>query len=195
MIAFSHTERDLVATHDFNDLRRTRAAKNQNLFRYVNERVESIAKYYNLGDPLEFICECADLDCSERLQMRLREYEAVRGVSTHFAIAVGHEIPEVERVVERATGYLVVEKMGVAWRLGRGKARSSANRAGAMRPRAEGPSDPVVQRARIVLQAVGETIADLQGRPDNANWEEQIRALEAMRNRLVAELTAAESAA
>ena len=64
-----------------------------------------------------------------------------------------------------------------------------------MRPRAEGPSDPVVQRARIVLQAVGETIADLQGRPDNANWEEQIRTLEAMRDRLVAELTDAESAA
>jgi hypothetical protein len=103
-----------VATHDFNDLRGTRAAKNQNLFRYVNERVESIAKSYNLGDPLEFVCECADLGCSERLQLRLREYEAVREYPTHFVIAEGHEIPEVERVVERATGYMVVEKIGVA---------------------------------------------------------------------------------
>ena len=64
-----------------------------------------------------------------------------------------------------------------------------------MSTRAEWPSDPLVQRARVLLQAVDETIADLQDRPDAAQWEEQIRTLEAMRDGLVAELTDAESAA
>jgi len=46
-----------------------------------------------------------------------------------------------------------------------------------------------------VIQAVNETIADLRNRPDSAMWADQIRTLEAMRERLVAELAAAENAA
>jgi hypothetical protein len=33
---------------------------------------------------------------------------------THFPIKVGHELPEIERVVETGDGYVVVEKKGVA---------------------------------------------------------------------------------
>jgi hypothetical protein len=103
-----------VATQDFNDLRRMRAAKNQNLFRNVNERVEKVAESFNLdGEQLDFICECANTDCAERLHMTTGEYEAVRRVPTYFAIADGHEVPDVEKVVERASRYLVVEKIGV----------------------------------------------------------------------------------
>jgi uncharacterized protein (DUF2267 family) len=57
------------------------------------------------------------------------------------------------------------------------------------------PPDPRFQRARVVIQAVNETIADLQSRHDSAKWAEQITTLETMRDRLVAELTAAENAA
>jgi hypothetical protein len=60
---------------------------------------------------------------------------------------------------------------------------------------AKEPPDAILQRARIVIQAVNETIADLRDRPDSALWADQIRTLEAMRERLVAELAAAEDAA
>ena len=57
------------------------------------------------------------------------------------------------------------------------------------------PPDPTLQRARVVLEAVNETIADLQGRRDGPRWAGQIRTLETIRDRLIAEITAAENAA
>jgi hypothetical protein len=102
-----------MSTDNLNDLRRIRAAKNQSLFREVNERVEDIAKTFNLDDrQLDFICECAHTDCTESLRLSVTEYEALRRVPTHFAIAPGHEIPDVEHVVERTSRYVVVAKIG-----------------------------------------------------------------------------------
>jgi hypothetical protein len=57
------------------------------------------------------------------------------------------------------------------------------------------PPDPILERTRVVIQAVNETLAELRRRPDVGRWAEQITTLEAMRGRLVAELTAAENAA
>jgi hypothetical protein len=39
------------------------------------------------------------------------DYEAVRGQSTHFLVTSGHELLEVERVVDRRDGFTVVEKI------------------------------------------------------------------------------------
>jgi hypothetical protein len=55
--------------------------------------------------------------------------------------------------------------------------------------------NPIFQRARVMIQAVNETIADLRTRSDSGRWAEQIRTLEAMHERLAAELAAAENAA
>jgi hypothetical protein len=97
------------------DLRGERAATNQSLFREVNERVEDIAKALGLQqESVDFICECAHKECPERLEMTVAEYEAVRRVPTHFAVAEGHELPDVERVVNRTSRYNVVAKFGVA---------------------------------------------------------------------------------
>jgi hypothetical protein len=38
------------------------------------------------------------------------EYEAVRRDPMHFAVVGGHETPDVETVVERREGYVVIEK-------------------------------------------------------------------------------------
>jgi hypothetical protein len=57
------------------------------------------------------------------------------------------------------------------------------------------PPGPILERTRVVIQAVNETLAELRQRPDVGRWAEQITTLEAMRDRLVAELTAAENAA
>lgn len=97
------------------DARADRAARNEALFRRVNERVEEVNKAFEsiLGDA-DFFCECADVGCMETIRMTLREYEALREVSTHFVVKPGHVLPENERLVEERVGYAVVEKIGEA---------------------------------------------------------------------------------
>jgi hypothetical protein len=81
----------------------------------VNERVEEVNKAFDsILDEADFFCECADINCMEKIEMTRREYEKLRDVSTHFAVKLGHVLPEEERVVEERAGYLVVEKVGHA---------------------------------------------------------------------------------
>lgn len=91
-----------------------RLAGNESLFREVNERVAEVAEHYveveSTADRVEFTCECGSATCTEAVALTLAEYEALRAVPTHFAVVPGHERPEIERVVERYAGYLVVEK-------------------------------------------------------------------------------------
>lgn len=97
------------------DLRRVRAAKNQSVFRDVNERIEKISQGVDLDTAMhDFLCECAYVTCQERMAMTEAEYEAVRRVPTHFVVKPGHEIEDVEEVVDRTERYVVVVKLGVA---------------------------------------------------------------------------------
>ena len=93
--------------------REERLAANETLFRDVNERVADVAEEFvevESTDPVEFTCECGRATCTKQIALTLVEYEALRTVSTHFAVVPGHEQPEIERVVERHPNYLVVEK-------------------------------------------------------------------------------------
>src|SRR3954470_16291988 len=88
-----------------------KAAQNQALIRQVNERIEEVA-----GDAWlpEFLCECADSECIETLELSIGEYEAIRSSSLRFPIKPGHDFPDIERVVEEHDRYVVVEKFGEA---------------------------------------------------------------------------------
>ena len=90
--------------------REDRMARNEALFRDVNERVRELADE-SAGGPVAFVCECGQADCAEALNVPLADYERVRAEPTHFIITPGHEIPEVERIVERNAGYDVVRKV------------------------------------------------------------------------------------
>jgi len=95
--------------------RASRAARNQSLFRDVNERVREING--GLDSPWsrdEWLCECADNGCTARIGLTIQEYERVRDDPTHFIVAPDHVFPEVERVIERQENYWVVEKLGEA---------------------------------------------------------------------------------
>jgi hypothetical protein len=85
--------------------------RHQALFREVNERIEELAETFDLKDELTILCECG-LHCDERIALREDDYERLRRIPTHFAVRPGHEIPDVERVVERHDGFVVVEKFG-----------------------------------------------------------------------------------
>jgi hypothetical protein len=96
------------------EAREERLAKNEAMFRVLNENILGIAATLGGNAPFEFICECASSGCFERLSLNLREYEHVRENGAHFLVAPGHEDIEVEQVVESMAGYVVVEKDGVA---------------------------------------------------------------------------------
>jgi len=87
------------------------ASKNQSLLRTVNEELERLEKDWQ-PERLDLICECALLDCDEKISMTLQEYSAVRAHPARFLILAGHEIADVERVVASSDGYLIVEKVG-----------------------------------------------------------------------------------
>ena len=85
-------------------------ARTQSLFREVNERIEGIGKDLRIEG--EVLCECAQRDCTKTLPLTLEEYEAVRRIPTHFFVAPGHDVPQIDRVVEENERYAVVEKFG-----------------------------------------------------------------------------------
>ena len=65
-------------------------AKNEGLFRTLNENIVELAGTLGTATPYEFICECATNSCFERLLLTLGEYEAVRSDGTHFLVAGRH---------------------------------------------------------------------------------------------------------
>jgi hypothetical protein len=91
-------------------------ATNQALFREVNERIRELAAHYATIDPqqLELVCECSNESCVMLLPIALIDYENVRAHPARFVIYPGHEIPEVEKVVELTAAYEVVEKFDEA---------------------------------------------------------------------------------
>ena len=90
-----------------------RAARNEALFRQVNERVKDVSDAFSAVDPspVGFMCECGQSDCTETISLTLAEYERVRSNSTHFFVLPDHALPEVEMVVREGNGYVVVEKL------------------------------------------------------------------------------------
>jgi hypothetical protein len=90
-----------------------RLAGNEALFRGVNERVAEVATHFfeiDTHEAIGFTCECGRAQCAEPIPMTVAEYEAIRAESTRFAVAPGHEDPEIESIIERRLTYLVVEK-------------------------------------------------------------------------------------
>jgi hypothetical protein len=90
--------------------RAARVARNEVLFRAVNERVVDVHRDTGDDELIAFVCECGTGDCTESIHLTLDEYETVRSVPTHFALAPGHETQNVETVVARSDRFVVVEK-------------------------------------------------------------------------------------
>jgi hypothetical protein len=88
-----------------------RLAINEATFRKVNEGIE---RGNDDDRRVGFRCECARLGCNQLIELSRAAYEAVRAHPRRFFLLATHELLEVERVVERHEGYLVVEKVGEA---------------------------------------------------------------------------------
>src|SRR4051794_2519566 len=85
--------------------RRARAARNQSLFRSINERIEQISQpaFFTA-----FICECLSEQCVASIPMTLEEYESVRANGSDFVVVHGHAFSEIEDIVDGTDRYLVV---------------------------------------------------------------------------------------
>jgi hypothetical protein len=94
-------------------------ALNQMAFREVNERIAELSAEWRQTETSLFVCECSDPGCAESLEITSNEYERVRADGARFVVVAGHQIPEVERVVDGNGRFLVVEKIGVAANIAR----------------------------------------------------------------------------
>ena len=91
--------------------REYRLGLNEALLRNVNERIEAVGGSFSLHDePLDFLCECADLECTEPVHLGSSDYRHIRSDPTWFVVVDGHERADVERVIDRLGAYLIVAK-------------------------------------------------------------------------------------
>jgi hypothetical protein len=92
--------------------REERLARNEAVFREVNERIQALQETSSTDpeEEIDFLCECGNEECTETVQMTLAEYEDVRNDATQFVVLPGHETPEVERVTDANARFRVVRK-------------------------------------------------------------------------------------
>jgi hypothetical protein len=89
--------------------RETRLARNEALFREVNERIAELTNL-RITDQLQIVCECANRGCQEVIRLSLDEYERVRQHPRRFLVVSGHTVPDIENLIESRDGYDIVEK-------------------------------------------------------------------------------------
>lgn len=93
--------------------REPRAAQNQLLFRSVNERVKELGdRALNSLAEIDFACECDDQTCFAPITLPLEEFAGIDAAENQFIVLPGHEDPDVDDVIDRRDGYLVVAKRG-----------------------------------------------------------------------------------
>jgi hypothetical protein len=91
--------------------RERRLSRNEALFREVNDRIERVNETLQAtNETLRILCECGNSSCTEQITVPLSEYERIRSDPELFFVRKGHELPEVEYVVERHDDYDVVRK-------------------------------------------------------------------------------------
>lgn len=96
--------------------RAQRLRENEDLMERLNARMlETVEEIREEADedpdePFGFFCECSSLACRERVLVRPSRWLEVHRDPDRFVLVPGHEIPDIERVVDQEQGYLIVRK-------------------------------------------------------------------------------------
>ncbi len=98
-----------MSSYERGDRRKYQIARNEALFREVNERVQEVSEV-RATLTTDFVCECGDAGCTGTVPLRDEEYEHIRADSLFFAIMPGHEILDVGEVVAQNPRFYVVRK-------------------------------------------------------------------------------------
>lgn len=88
-----------------------RRARNQVVYRMVNNRILDVNDVFGEWDHAEFLCECGNPGCEVTVEMSGEEYGTVRARPTHFLTAVAHFEPTVDRIVSKGERFWVVETL------------------------------------------------------------------------------------
>jgi hypothetical protein len=95
---------------------KSRQIKNEQLIRDRNSRTKRHLKKFFHNDktavatPLNFICECSDLNCEDHVELSINQYEALHVRQDRFVVCEGHVTSSVEKIVDEGDGFVVVEK-------------------------------------------------------------------------------------
>jgi hypothetical protein len=93
------------------DERARRIGENEALYRSINERIEDLnAGFGMVTETMAVICECGKIECTEQIELDIPTFERVRSDPAQFVVLPGHELPEVETVIERHDGYFLLRK-------------------------------------------------------------------------------------
>jgi hypothetical protein len=107
-----------VASGEHGERRTERIARNEALYREVNERVEEVSAS-SLVERIEFLCECGDETCTEAILLDRAEYEQLRADPLLFGVKPGHAIEDVEDVVAEDERFHTVRKREDGGRIAR----------------------------------------------------------------------------
>lgn len=97
-----------------------RLIENELLIRNSNTKAKNALKQYFAPDkevatsPINFYCECSDLNCGAVIPITISEYEMIHKKRDQFILRKDHEIHHIEKIVKRTPRYVVVEKFAVA---------------------------------------------------------------------------------
>lgn len=87
-----------------------RLARNEALFRDVNEQIAQLANGSDSSDALRIICECSNIGCEKTLLVPRNAYQRVRANPARFLVAPSHINPSIEAEVEAHGTWVTVEK-------------------------------------------------------------------------------------
>jgi hypothetical protein len=99
-----------------NNSSQSRSIKNEQLVRDRNRQTMIRLRRFFQHDTsasttlLDFVCECSNLDCVERIELTIKDYEAIHVRQDRFMIREKHLTPAAEKVVEQHSAYSIVEK-------------------------------------------------------------------------------------
>ena len=101
-----------------------RQIENEMIFRRSNEKVTDglvmlDAMHIEDGNPemihdadltLNFLCECSDENCKERIPMKLKTFQKIHEDRDCFVIKLGHQVDTIEDILTTGDAYSVVKK-------------------------------------------------------------------------------------
>jgi hypothetical protein len=94
-----------------------RLARNESIFRKVNEGIDAGRGLQNVDHKLSFVCECGRLGCTALIEVSVSAYQTVRSSGRRFIVCPDHVDATSEQVVKEQDGYVVTEKLGEAGEL------------------------------------------------------------------------------
>lgn len=91
------------------DERQQRLARNEALFRSINDKIEGLNEAFQIvTDGFEILCECGNRNCVEQITVPTPDYQRIREDPELFMLVAGHEDTTAERVVEHDHGHFNV---------------------------------------------------------------------------------------